>query len=168
MKKWVIWVIAAAVLSGCSAQPAYETIGNAWAVSEPAAVQGTMNFALPDGAQMQTMGDDTGAASYCVGQWEIWTQCYPGGDIRFTLEQVSGMSAEAMTIVSSQVHSMPCAQVAWTTNTQDGAQVVRTAVFDDGNYHYCISVSVPEADAGEAGEFFSQILSSVTITDTAA
>lgn len=168
MKKCVVWVVVMLILTGCAAEPVYETIGDVCGNTEPVSSPGSIDFALPDGAQMQVLEDETDSKSYAVGNWEIWTQVHPGGDIQSTMEQVTGLSAQALTVIQRRVQDMACYEAAWSTTGEDGMKVGRTAVLDHGDYHYCISVMVPEEDASEVGDFFSQILDSVTISDTAA
>lgn len=166
MKKCVVWVMAALLLTGCAAEPVYETIGDVWANSEPVSAPGMIEFAMPDGAQMEVL-EESASRCYTVGEWEIWTQVCPGGDIRSTMAQVTGIGADALTIVTRQMQGMACYETAWSTTGEDGMKVGRTAVMDDGNYHYCVSVTVPETDANEVAEFYGQILDSVTVSDTA-
>lgn len=167
MKKCVMWIVMALLLTGCAAEPVYETIGDVCGNSEPVGSPGTMDFALPDGAQMEVLEEDDDCKSYAVGEWEIWTEVYTGGDLSATIEQVTGLGAEALTVIESPAQELACHETVWSTTGEDGVKVGRTAVLDDGAYHYCISVMVPEEDAAEVGDFFSQILQSVTISDTA-
>lgn len=168
MKKEWIWLPLALVLTGCAAEPEYETIGNIWDNPEPVAVQGTIEIAMPDGAKAETMeGEDSGDV-YSVGEWEIWTQVCSGGDIHATVEQVTGLDYDTLTVLRKQARDMICYETVWSTTQEDGLRVGRTAVLDDGNNHYCVSVRLPEEDAGELEEFFTQIFSSVTIRYTDA
>lgn len=166
MKKCVVWMMVALLLTGCAAEPVYENIGDVWANSEPVGSPGTIEFSLPDGAQMEVL-EDSDSKCYTVGEWEIWTQVYPGGDVRSTMEQETGIGGDALTIIERQTQEMSLYETAWSTTGEDGMKVGRTAVLDDGTYHYCVSVMVPETDAGEAGEFYNQILDSVTVSDIA-
>ena len=165
MKKGIVWIMLMLLLTGCSSETTYETIGNVWEESEPTAVQGTMDFALPEGARMEVL-EENGSKYYSVGNWEIWTQVYPSGNIRSTIELVTGLEPDMPTVVRQQVEDMTCHETAWSTTGEDGMKAARTAVLDDGNYHYCISVMVPESDAEEVGDFFTQILDSVSISGT--
>lgn len=166
LKKGIIWIMTALLLTGCAAEPVYETIGNVWDNPEPVASAASMEFSLPDGAEMEVLSEESGSKSYRVGNWELWTEVYPGGDVSATLEQVTGMDADALTVIQRQVGNMDCHETTWTTTDEEGVNVARAAVIDDGNYHYCISLMVPEEDAQEVGNFFEEILYSVNLVDT--
>ena len=164
MKKVLVGVLAALMLSGCGAEPVYETIGDVWEQTEPAVNPGRMEVPLPEGAEMEVM-DGNGDGAYRVGDWELWTKVLDGGDLNKTLQTLSGMDASALTVIDRELQGYDCHETTWTVTSEDGAHVVRAGILDDGNYHYCLCVSVPEEDAGEAGEVFSQVFQSVTITN---
>lgn len=166
MRKWMLFWAAALLLSGCAAEPVYETIGDVCGNTEPVAAPGEITFAPPDGAARETSADGSGRNIYTVGAWEIWTQVYPGGDIRATMEQITGLGAQALTVMERQANGMACYETAWTTTGENGSLVGRAAVMDDGNYHYCLGLLVPEDQAEGIGEVFSQLLTTVTVTNT--
>lgn len=164
MKKCMVWLLAALLLAGCAAEPVYETIGDVCGNSEPVSTPGTIEFAVPEGAQVQTSETDSGVNYYTVGDWEIWTQVREGGDIRATMKEVTGMDPDALTVMSRQVDGMDCHETTWTANGEDGVMVGRAAVLDDGNHHYCMALMVPQAQAEQIGENFMQLLDSVMIS----
>lgn len=166
MKRILVCVMAAAMLSGCAAEPVYETIGNAMEDTQPVAAPGTIELVLPEDAQMQVVEDEFGSKSYRIGDNEVWTQVRTGGDISATMEQVTGISAEALTVMEYQLMDMPCYELAWITATEEGMKVARTAVIDDGNYHYCVSLMMPEEKAESLGDSFSELLSGLRVSGT--
>ena len=166
MKKCIVWLLAAMLLSGCGAEPVYETIGDVCGNTEPVTAPGTMEIAVPEGAQMQTSDTDSVDTYYTIGDWEVWTQILESGDIHATLETITGMDSEALTVVCYEVDGMDCHETTWTSTGEDGILVGRVAVLDDGKHHYCLALTVPQNQAGDLAENFGQLLDSVTITGT--
>lgn len=168
MKRLLVLMMAAALMSGCAAEPVYETIGNAMEDTQPVISPGKIELVLPEEAEMQVIEDEYGSKSYRIGDREVWTQICDGGDVSATLEKVTGIRADALTVMEHQVLDMPCHEIAWITTNEEGTFVARTAVLDDGNYHYCVSLMMPEADAEKLGDSFSELLSGVSISGTDA
>lgn len=165
MKIIVFALVGILLLSGCTSEPVYETIGDVWENTEPVVSPGRMEVPLPEGAEMEVL-EANGDGFYRVGDWELWTKVLSGGDLKKTLVALSGMDTDSLTVIDRNLQGYDCHETTWTVSSEDGIHVVRAGILDDGNYHYCLCVSVPEEDAGEAGEVFSQILQSVTIRNT--
>lgn len=168
MKKVLLFVMVAVFLGGCAAEPVYETIGNAMEDTLPVGAPGTIELTLPEDAEMQVIDGESGSKSYRIGDMELWTQVCEGGDISDTLEQVTGIRSDALTVMEYQLDEMSCNEIAWITNTDEGSLVCRTAVLDDGNYHYCISLMMPEENAQELSTSFSEIMDGVSISGIGA
>lgn len=166
MKKVLVGLAFALVLSGCAAEPVYETIGDVWEQTEPVVSPGRMEVPLPEGAEMEVM-EANGDGFYRVGDWQLWTKVLSGGDLKKTIQALSGMDADALTVIQRKMGDYVCYETTWTAAAEDGTQVLRAGILDDGTYHYCLCISVPQEDAGEAGAVFGQVFRSVTITNTA-
>jgi len=166
MKILLVGLVFGLLLSGCGGEPVYETIGDVWEQTEPAVSPGRMEVPLPEGAQMEVM-DANGDGFYRVGNWELWTKVLSGGDLNRTIQTLSGMDSDALTVIDRKVGEYDCHETTWSVTSEDGVHVVRAGVLDDGNYHYCLCVSVPEEDAAEAGEVFAQVFQSIRITGIA-
>lgn len=162
MKKWMI--AFAVLLAGCSAQPVYETIGNACegvSDSEPMTIQ----MWLPQEAALEASSPD-GESRYTWGDWEIWTQVCSGGDLEETLKTMSGMDRQYLTVMSRKMGEYTCHETVWSATREDGAMLCRGAVVDDGIHHYCIGLMAAEEESAEAKEVFDQILESVSLIGT--
>lgn len=163
LKKWISLILTTLLLSGCGAEPVYETIGDVWANDEPVFAPAGIEFAAPEDAQMEVMEGDSGEKIYRIGDWELWTGTYTAGDLSATLEEVTGLQSGNLTVISRQVGNYACHETAWTTTGEDGTWVAQTAVIEDGGYHYALSMMVPQEDADQLGRFFTQVLGSVNL-----
>lgn len=166
MKKLLIGLLLAAMLSGCGVEPVYETIGDVWGQAEPAVSPGRMRVLLPEGAEMEVM-DGNGDSFYRVGDWDLWTRVLSGGDINKTLETLSGLDAGCLTVIDHKLGDYQCHETTWSATAEEGTQVIRAGILDDGSYHYCLCVSVPQEDATQVDELFEQVLEGTSIIHTA-
>lgn len=166
MKIRLVWVaVLAALLAGCAGDPVYETIGDVWEQTEPAASPGRMEVPLPEGAEMEVM-EGYGDSYYRVGTWDLWTNVLSGGDVQKSIQTLSAMDINSLTVLKRTKGELQCFETTWTVTSEEGQRVVRAGILDDGNYHYCLCVSAPEEEAEEAGAVFAEILNGVRITDT--
>ena len=164
MKKLWWLIFAVLMICGCTADPVYETMGNVWdnpqVQSEPASIE----FGLPDDAQMEVMESDGLARSYRIGEWMLWTEICNGGDVEATMEALTGL--EDPRIISHPAGVYTCYETAWAVGEEAGEFLVRTAVIPKGQYHYCLSIKYPQEDAVQVGSFFTEILNNVSLKNT--
>ena len=147
VKKWKIWIaLAALLLSGCAGgeQPVLETMNpEACApVEKPAA--GVIQMDIPGEAAAQTMSDPEAGEVYTWEDNTLQVQTLSGGDIRKTLEPITGMDYDSLTVMRYEKQGMTCYQTVWSTTGENGVQLGRALVADDGVYHYCVSFLSPE------------------------
>lgn len=166
MKNVIIFLLVVLSMAGCAAEPTFETIGNVWDNPQPVDTPASIEFALPEDAQMEVMESNDACKSYQIGQWMLWTEVYSGGDVLATMAHLTGM--EEPRIISHPLGQYQCHETAWSVSEEEGEYVIRTAVIPYGQYHYCLSMKAPMEDARQVGEFFAGILSNVYLNDTAA
>ena len=161
MKKLAFVLVLMMALCGCvhNETPVMETVNDA--VVEPVAAEPKpMAVWLPEGAAAQTMA---GAGEcYTWGECELRLQTLAGGDIRATLEQLTGLSADRLTVMQYQRDGLQLYQTVWSSTGEEGITLGRCMVADDGSYHYCLSLLSPE-DA-DVTEDFAQICASLDLT----
>lgn len=160
MRKMLILVMVFS-LCGCAAKPVYETVTDGiWVQS--AAVPGQVELELPEYAQMEVLADDSGCV-YSYGSREVRVQVLPSGDTQATLATVSGYGADRLTVLASLDARK---EAAWVTAGETGLQTARTAIWDDGSYHYCVSLLLPEAEGAALETEFASVARSVKICYT--
>lgn len=163
MKK-LIWVLVAVMcLVGCGneAEPVFETIADD--VAQPVAAEpAPVSVWLPDGAAEQTMADGQDGACYVWDECELRVQTLDGGDIRATLEQITGLSAEKLTVMEYERDGLQMYQTVWSATGEEGITLGRCLVADDGTYHYCVSLVSPEE--ADVGDDYAQICASLDLS----
>ena len=163
--RFVMFVVLLGMLAGCGGEPVYETIGDVWEQTEPAAKPGRMEVPLPEGAQMEVM-EGLGDSYYRVGEWDLWTTVLSGGDVKRSIRTLSAMNTDSLTVLKRGRGALECFETTWSVASEEGQRVVRAGILDDGSYHYCLCISAPEEEAEDAGQVFTEILNAVQITDT--
>lgn len=146
MKKLGILIILLTILlCGCSEPPSYETLGDlGMDEMEPSARQ--ICLELPENASVQTMQGSTGKIYLCDG-YEIMVETYRSGDLNQTLRNLTGFSKDSLTLVQTAQNGITSYSCAWASVGEAGEQIGRTTILDDGNFHYCLTVTAAAEDA---------------------
>ena len=163
MKKLVWLLVAVLCFAGCGgeAEPVFETIADEIPVPV-AAEPKPMQVWLPDGAAEQTMAEGENGACYVWDACELRLQTLSGGDIRATLEAITGMDAERLTVMEYERDGVQMYQTVWSAASEEGVTLGRCLVADDGEYHYCISLTAPEE--ADVNDDYAQICASLDLS----
>ena len=160
MKKLLVVILLSMFLVGCSAGD-FEQVSDVYAPGADPVMQ-KIHFSMPAEASQATVQSDFGSLYFCDG-YEIMVQTFLGGDIRNTIKELTGFDMEALTVIGSEYGGLKRYDCAWTAAGEMGASVGRTVVFDDGAYHYCVSLMANENEAGALQETWQTLISSVTV-----
>ena len=158
------WLILALVLllTGCSTAETYETLADQVVVSvlaEPKQIQ----FSLPEESVLPAMETENGTLYLCSG-YDVSTQILPGGDLDGTVRSVSGCGREELTVLETAAGEYRRLDFVWTVNSDEGEQVCRAAILDDGSYHYVLSAMTDADTAREYGEMWNGMFESFTLS----
>lgn len=148
MKKCVLFVLFAVLLTGCAAEDTFETIADEW-IQSAAAPKAEIVLALPEEAVSPVASGDDGTLYQCDG-YEICVQTLESGDLDATLRRVTGFDRDHLTVIETEFQGVTRYDLVWSCMGENGEQVARACILDDGNYHYVLSTL---ADAARAGEF---------------
>ena len=156
--KWV-WILAfALLLGGCGAEETMETVADVWA--EPVMVlQRNLRVELPEGAA-SPVSDSVGGQWYEWEGLEIGVQTFSAGDVDATLRSLTGFGRDALTVVETVEADCARYDFVWVSTGEDGETMNRGRILDDGNFHYCLTVSGEAEDAGETKEVWQRIFDS--------
>ena len=150
MKKWIVIVLTALMLTGCAARETMETVADEW-VRSAAAPVAELHLTLPEEAAAPVSESENGALYQCDG-YEIYVQTLESGDLDATLRLVTGYGREDLTLIETRISGGKRWDLVWSCMGEAGDQVGRACVLDDGNYHYVLAVL---AEAERAMEFES-------------
>ena len=143
MKKCFCLLLISVLLSGCSSTPTFETVADEW-VQDVAAPLGEIRLTLPEEAVIPVSESEIGKLYQCDG-YEIAVQTLESGNLDATIRTVTGYSREDLTVLETRLDDIRRYDLVWSCLGEQGEQVGRACVLDDGNYHYVLSV-LAEAD----------------------
>lgn len=161
MKKAVWLILMMMCFTGCGAdeKPVFETVADE--IVEPVAAEpAPMAVWLPEGAAALTMAE--AGECYAWGENELRLQTMQGGDIRTTLQQLTGLDPQRLTVMEYEREGLQLYQTVWSATGEEGVTLGRAMVADDGHYHYCISLISPET--AQVGEEFARICASLDLS----
>ncbi len=156
MKKLWILVILAALLTGCTAVPTFETVEDVYMPQEKPEAKAVL-LQVPQGAQV--LESSAGTLYLCDG-FEIVVQTMDSGDLDETIRAVTGFGEDALTVLETGTSDLARYECAWSAAGEAGQSVARAVVLDDGDYHYCLSVMASAERVGELAKQWQDILNS--------
>ena len=157
MKKLVFLIIVGLMLAGCS-EPVYETLGEVQHVSATQPQLRQTVLALPEDAAMLTASG--GDMLYSCDGYTMSLQSLPAGDLTTTVRTLSGYEPAQLTILETLCDDHTRYEWVWTSAGETGDVVCRGAVLDDGNYHYCLTVSADAEKAGALNQVWTDLFRS--------
>jgi hypothetical protein len=163
--KKLAMILLVAVLSGCSAPRDMETVSDVWVAPTP--VPGRILLDLPAEAGEEALASGQSGNLYVCDDYVITAQTLPGGDTRQTLKTVTGFDMDQLTILRTQQAGMDSIHTVWTCAGESGTQLCRAEIRSDGDFHYVLSVSAPEDQAGRLEETWQALFDSFGVSYTA-
>lgn len=167
MKTWIkIGVVALAlVLTACGGKEAtvFETVGEQAYEPVAKAEPGQISLLLPEEAVSTAMADDEGGSIYTWDDNVLQLQTMDGGDIRRTVETISGMDYDDLTVMCYEKGELTYYQTVWSAAGEDGTCLGRGLIADDGTYHYCVSLLSPEDS--DSQQVYDRLCASFQVTN---
>lgn len=157
MKKLCIFILVMIMLTGCGAVQTFETIADMY--NEQTPEMRSIHLTLPDDAAAQVLKGEGGTLYLCDG-YEVIQQVLPSGDLSATLLELTGYEKERLTIIETGLTDAARYECVWTAAGEAGDTVARTAVLDDGSYHYCLTVMAGAENAGRLQSVWQEIFMS--------
>lgn len=160
MKKWIWIIVLCLLLPGCAA-PTFETLGDVLhePVLAPTAKQITM--ALPKEAAAEALGSTE--TLYECENYSLWTLTLPSGDLTATVQTISGFRPEMLTVIESCKGEWKRYDWTWSAAGEDGDLVLRAAVIDDGDYHYCVCTMAQDEYMAQLQQAWNALFASFSI-----
>ena len=150
MKKYALLLMISLMFTGCGAQETFETVADEYVQSAAAPLREVI-LELPEEAMVPASESGDGTLYLCDG-YEIQVRVLPAGDLDGTIREIAGFSQSQVTLMQTDRAEYKRFDLVWSTLGEQGEQVGRAAILDDGSYHYVLTVL---AEADRAGEFES-------------
>lgn len=88
---------------------------------------------------------------YLSEDYEIIVETVSGGDLSATIQRISGYTPDNLTVMETAQDGAKRYDFVWASAGENGDQLGRAVILDDGNYHYCLSV-LRDADTTEKSQ----------------
>lgn len=163
MKKWFSFVLTVLLLCGCGAQPVFETVDDVDMLPASATLR-QIKLDLPKEAAKPAMQTPDGDSLYLCDGYTLTVQTLPGGDLNRTFLQVTGYYQSQLQPIRSKSGDAIRYDLAWTAAGENGDQIARGVVLDDGFNHYAVCVMADAANAGELQKTWKTLLGSVSLS----
>lgn len=166
MKKILLLTVLALALAGCGTEDetVFETVGDVEYEQVVMPDPELIYFDLPEGIASEAMAGEDGSTLYNWDDFEVSVETMESGDLNRTIETITGIEAENLTVMGQSWNDMMLYQTVWCTAGEDGIRTGRAVIADDGNYHYCVSITSPEGT--DSSEIYAQIVSSFRLGET--
>ena len=148
-------------LVGCGEAQVFEPVEDVYASGVRRSPSEVM-LALPEEAGMEVIAGSSGRIYLCEG-YTVTVETRDSGNIDATLQAMTGYRREVLTVLQRQEGDVTRYECAWTCAGEDGDQVARGVVLDDGVYHYCVCVMADARESGSLQDAWQQLLSSVNL-----
>ena len=162
MKRICCLLFLAALLCGCSAQQAVETVTDELVLSAMAPEK-ELSVKLPKDATKPVMAAEDGAELYFCDGYVLSLQTVPSGDLDRTVRTLCGYGADKLTLMQTKTGGTKRCDWTWTSAGEGAVQVGRAAVLDDGDYHYCVTVMADETAVGSLDEQWDSVFASLRL-----
>ena len=164
MKKIWLLCMLALLLTGCKTQETFETVEDVTPIQPVAAAQ-QFFVALPDDAAAPTFQDEDGSELYVCQGYTISKQILPGGDLHKTVKTLTGKPSEDLQLLKTRQDGCDRYDFVWTSAGEEGLQLGRACILDDGNYHYALTTMAQEESAEALRETFQEMYASCSLMD---
>ena len=164
MKKLAAMVLLSLALTGCTAEPVFESVTDLYAGQMPA--PSIVQVMVPEKAAVLTAAGETKGQLYFCDGYTLTVQTLAGGDLDRSFRNLTGYGRERLTVLETQREGISCYTCAWTSAGEAGDQVGRLVLLDDGCYHYAVTVMATAEQAGMLAEEWEAILNRVNLSDT--
>ena len=159
MKKLIVLITFALLLTGCSRNVALETVTDVPDTLVVAPVQRVL-LHLPEELSAPALQNEETGTLYLCDDYSLTLQTVSSGDLKKTIYEATGMEKENLDILQTGYGEIKRYQWVWTTAGETGIQVGRGCILDDGTYHYVLTVLVDETVSGKVRPVWKEIFTS--------
>ena len=162
MKKIIGCMLCFLLLTGCTAEETFETVADELVESAIAEMRDIV-VALPEGMAAPAVQRD-GEMLYQGDGFEIMLLTLPGGDLSATVQTITGYEKGSLTVMETKQEEFTKYDLVWASAGENGDQIGRAAILDDGSYHYAVTVLADADRTEEYAEVWDILFSSVMLS----
>ena len=159
MKKlWVIPILAL-LLAGCGGEKTLETGTDAVDAPVAATMQQVL-VQLPEELSSPVLQSEKTGTLYICDDYSVTVQTVSAGDLNATIRNATGLNREDLQIMQTEENGIKRYRWVWATGGENGVQVGRGCILDDGNYYYVLTAQADEAATGRVQSAWKEIFGS--------
>ena len=162
MKKLWIIPLVAILLAGCGKEKILETVSDVQD-TPVVATQRRIQLHLPEELSAPVLQSEETGTLYLCDDYSVTVQTMEAGDLQRTIRNSTGMEKEDLQIIQTRQGNAKRYQWVWTAVGEQGMQVGRTCVLDDGAYHYVLTALVDEDKAEKVQPQWKEIFTSFSL-----
>lgn len=163
MKKLLVCLLVI-FLCGCGTETVFETVEDGGGLPSVALAQ-QLQLTFPKDAAIETM-DSIAGSCYICDAYTVCVQTLDGGNLDGTIRQLTGLSKDSLTVMSTCYDNFDRYDTVWTSVSDSGEQTGRLLILDDGKYHYAVTVMADAESAGSLTGEWNELLNSVRLVST--
>lgn len=164
MKKlWVIPILAL-LLAGCGGEKTLETVGDVSDTPVVAAEQRVL-LQLPKELSAPVLQSEKTGTLYVCDDYSVTVQTVDAGDLNATIRNATGMNREDLQIMQTEEKGIKRYRWVWATGGENGVQIGRGCVLDDGHYHYVLTALADEKVSSRVQPAWKEIFGSFRLAD---
>ena len=157
--KIFVTILACLLLCGCAGEPVLETVADE--LVQPVMTEAYCPiFTLPKDAAVTTMESDQNGTIYFCDGYTVTLRTLPGGDRNKTILETTGFSSDALTLVETREEDFSKTQCVWSAAAEEGEQVGRLTLLDDGVNHHVLTCMTSAEDASKLSSQVQQLMDS--------
>ena len=138
MKKCLILAGMVLLLTGCGSEEVMETVSDDYLQPVMAQMQQVV-VSLPEEAAVAVLEDASAGSIYLCDGYTVTLQTTQSGDLSKTLRAATGFAKEDLRLIQTKYDGLTRTEGVWTAIGENGDQLGRFAVLDDGSYHYVLT-----------------------------
>lgn len=164
MKKlWVIPILAL-LLAGCGSEKSLETVADV--VEAPViATQQRVLLQLPQELSSPVLQSEKAGTLYLCDDYSLTQQTVAAGDLNQTIRNATGINREDLQIMQTEENGVKRYRWVWATGGENGVQVGRGCILDDGNYYYVLTALTDENAVSRVQPAWQEIFGSFRLAD---
>ena len=164
MKKLWIIPLLALLLTGCGKTPVRETVSDVPAAPVMALARRIL-VQLPPELSAPALQSEKNGNVYICEDYSVTLQTVESGDLNRTIREATGMARESLQIMETKQDGIKRYQWVWAVGGENGVQVGRGCILDDGHYHYVVTAMADEEKVSQVQQSWQEIFRSFRLAD---
>lgn len=166
MKKCWILLLVMLLLAGCGQPAVQESVNDVYAPQELPATRQIL-VQLPPEVYTPTLQTE-GESLYLCDRYSVSVGIFPAGDLQKTVYNAAGFLPENLQMQQTVQSGVKRYSFTWSAASEEGTQVGRSCILDDGSHHYVLTAMAAETDMRQLQNAWHELFSSFRLADPEA